>query len=173
MTVKINNRLPVYETALLSAIVIFTFGGALYYILQIQGVDTVVSTIVSVIISLIIIAFTLWRRGQKRGKLVIDTEKKQFSLNNSEFQPYSNIKRYKSTLRSTTMRVGMSTMYVRISDGKNGGFDIHDVDRFYFLPKGRTLEEISSLEELVNGSSLTDEEKASFNNWVERARLLH
>ena len=173
MTVKINNRLPVYETALLSAIVIFAFGGALYYVLQIQKVDTIVSTVISILVSLVIVAITLWRRGQKRGKLVIDTEKKQFSLNNSDFQPYANIKRYKSILRSTTMRIGISTMYVRISDGKNGGFDVHDVDRFYFFPKGRTLEEISSLEELINGSSLTDEEKSSFGVWVERAKLLH
>jgi len=173
MNIRINNRFPFYETVGLSLVVFACFGGAVFYGMGIGGVNHLTSAIVAISTGVIIVLLALFKRSRSRGRLVINTANKTFSLNGASPQEYSKLTRYESVLRTSAGRTGLSNMYIRIGDGRSGGFDIVDIDRLYFKPKGRTKEELIALEELIAGSSLDESKKASFEIWLSRAQLVH
>jgi hypothetical protein len=176
MKIKINNRLPVYETAGLSLVAVGAFGGAAYQVLQIQGIENPFTSPVFYIllgVALILTIVVLKKRAKDRGALTIDTDAKTFALNNSPQLDYADLATYSSKLRTSAGRTGMSNMYITLGTEQYGSFSIMDIDRIYLLPKGRSKEELTALEELVAGSSLTEDERKSFEIFKDRALMVH
>jgi hypothetical protein len=176
MKIKINNRLPVYETAGLSLVAIGAFGTAAYQILQIQGTENPFASpvfYILLVMALVLTIAVLKKRAKDRGALTIDTDTKTFALNNSPELPYSDLTTYSSKIRTSAGRTGMSNMYIVLGTEQYGSFSIMDIDRIYLLPKGRSKEEIKALEDLVEGSSLTEDERKSFEIFRDRASMVH
>jgi hypothetical protein len=176
MSITIKNRLPIMETFLLSLVFIGCLGTSLWMAITISGISsTPLNTPIfgiGCILVLLCLVFTIRKRDEERGTLVIDSSNETFSVNGSEMMPFNELTEYKSKL-ANPMRSKLSTMAISIGTKENGYFSIIDADRFYFLPKGRSTEELIALDLLVNGSSLNETQKDSYSNWSMRAALVN
>lgn len=176
MTLKIKNRLPLAETVLLSFVFLGGIVSATYQSIIISqlSINPYVTPYfwVSVIFSVAALLFVLNRRKKSMGFLTIDLENKSFSLNHSPMLTFDKLTEYNSRLANSS-KSRISGMSIILGTKENGSFTIIDADRFYFMPKGRSNEELEALNSLVEGSSLTSEQKASYENWHGRASLVN
>lgn len=105
--------------------------------------------------------------AKRSGSLVIDIVSKTFSMNGKSFLPYASLDFYDfSTVGSWGTMNPYSSMYVSIG-GEGEIFRFNDDD----ASKRMKLEEISALSELIAGSSISEEEKQSFEGWVARCKM--
>lgn len=164
------------ETFLLSLVFVGCLGTSLWMAIAISGIsNTPLNTPIfgiGCIIIFLCLVFTIRKRDEKRGTLVIDSLTQTFSLNGSTMMPFDELTEYNSKL-ANPMRSKLSTMAIRIGTKEHGYFSIIDADRFYFLPKGRSTEELAALNLLINGSSLNETQKDSYSNWSMRAALVN
>lgn len=176
--VKIKNSLPWLETGTLSIIFLGTIFYSIFNILTISKVNKSMfylpSLVVSYLIVILVLAFILYVRQKKLGSLQVNVAEQVFSLNGSSFLPFNQLSGFDTKISKTFANHGsFSTMTIILSIPLYGSYSLCDYDRFFFLPKGRTLLEISALTQLIEEAKLTVEQKKSFEVWAHRAKMIH
>jgi hypothetical protein len=171
-TIRIDNSRNKKEISILAAI--FSFCGVTAFTLI--AIRSPLPVLLKVIILVILLTgwfFILYKSLKKtnrdKGTLIIDKIGKQFSLNNEPFQPYNKLDFYDFSLvgGGKYIRTGpYSSMYITL--GTNGKiFKMNDDDA------SKRLDDIQkeTLAELVAGSSLSEEQKKTFEGWLIRLNI--
>jgi len=174
VSLRINNSPSILEPIFIALVAVTALVTSSYLALAVT-MDNPLSSPLPWIVApaAITLVYMVIKRAKKQaGTLAIDVNHKLFTLDGETFHPYTDLTYYKSGLIQTPiMKMFQSRMTITIGTSKKHSYTIMD-DRSSFIGSVKNYpNELDALEELVNGSSITDQQKASFENWVARARL--
>lgn len=174
MPLKINNSPSIIEPLLIALIAIAALFGSSYLALAVTVQNPLASPIPwTVAVAAGLFTFFVIKQAKGRtGSLQIDSTQKSFTLDNVSMHPYADLTYYKSGLIQTPiMKMFQSRMVITIGLDKKRSFTIMD-DRSSIIGSVKNSKvELNALEELIAGSSLLEQQKASFEHWIFRARL--
>lgn len=175
---RIENRPPVKEKIIaLSVAMICLPLSSLMLVENVTGDSSFASLIGWSVFGLTVLVgtFFIWFSSRERGSLWVNDQDQTFSLDGKNYYPYKELAYYQAKNISTPLRLMrffyQSRMLVRIGISKKQSFLIPDNNGSLFNIQGAPSDEVHLMEELVKGSSLSDLDKASFQNWVARTRI--
>lgn len=169
---RINNSRSKKEVFILGAVFaacgIFAFG-TIVPTLSLTFVMQIVVFVVALILWLSILALVVRKTYKGKGSLFVNTENKTFSLNGETFMPYDSLNRFTFSLvgNGKYIRSGpYSSMYINLGT-QDLVCKLNDDD----ASKNLDDAQISALQELVLGSSLSEKQVESFNGWLVRLNI--
>ena len=174
MLLKIHNKPSTLEPIVLSLLSAGTLIGALWFFLDISKIPPLSSPLfwgASLLIVGVIIA-VIKKRLRRDGILEINTTDETFRINGNDSAPYADLRFYSSKLIVPPFIKFQSRMVITIGADETSTFSIMDDRASVNRTVGNSKAELDALEALIEGSSLSEEQKASFSNWLGRARLI-
>jgi hypothetical protein len=174
MTLRINNSPSVIEPIVIALIAVGSITTATYMALKVtvdRPADSPIFWAIT-IMSILVTVLVIRRTSKTNGTLSIDVENKLFTLNaNQKMLNFSDLVYYKSTLVKPPLFNFDSRMVIKIGLSSKESFTIMD-DRSSVIGRVKnSQEQLDAIESLVYGSCITEQQKASFENWIFRARL--
>ena len=174
MPLRINNSPSVLEPIFIAIIAVTALVSSSYLALAVTMDNPLASPLPWVVapVAVLLVYIVIKRARNRAGKLSIDVDHKLFTLDGDTFHPYADLTYYKSGLIQTpVMKMFQSRMTITVGTSKKNSYTIMD-DRSSLIGSVKNSpNELDALEELINESSITDQQKASFGHWVARARL--
>ena len=174
MLLRINNSPSIIEPIVISFAAITAIIAATYMALEVTMANPLNSPLFWVAVAAsIIVTYGVIRKASKRtGALAIDLQNKLFMINKDEQKfAFDDLVYYKSSLIKPPIFSFGSRMVITLGLSKTQSFTIMD-DRSSIIGSIKnSANQLDAIESLVNSSSITDQQKASFENWIIRARL--
>lgn len=174
MPLRINNSPSILEPIVIALAAMSSIIGAAYMALSVTQLHPYTSPIfwITSVVAILVTLLVILKASQRTGALNVDMDTKKFTLNsNKTLLNFTDLTYYKSTLIKPPLFNFGSRMVITIGLSPDESFTIMD-DRSSVIGTVKNSEnQLDAIEELVYGSSITEQQKASFENWIFRARL--
>lgn len=169
--VSLTNQRNTKERILISTIAYIAFIGSIIWFALLLPVPegTKISIIIGGLVLMQITLYVIFPFIQGTKTLTINTEDKTYSFNQKKFKPYKELKGFEGKTVGnwgTAAARAYASMYITLSD-ETGSFKTNDDD----AAANFSAQDIEALNELIEGSSLSNVDKERLAGWLEGVNI--